>query len=122
MSDKSARMVVEVLRPSAVQLPDYQGQPGQLLMPGENSVESGYWAACEQHLVVRMWIDAGYLRAKGAGVAQPIITSLEALSAKDAIDKIERASKAKLLEAWRRDEDRKTVLAAIDKRLEALAE
>ncbi|MCT6926160.1 hypothetical protein [Metasolibacillus sp.] len=83
------------------------------VIPGANTLTEDEFAAFVQHPIVEWLIDNGEIIIP-EGQAEDNATSLKELNADDAIKLVKDTFSIEFLEQFKVDEDRKTVLAAID--------
>ena len=97
----------------------------------DNEVPDEYWAVAKEHPVLARFVESGDLVEAGVSAApaevevKPKATpsippNLDSMTAQDARDLVDGMDDAEVLSLWLKDEERKTVIRAIQKRLEEL--
>lgn len=84
---------------------------------GPNEVEENEWDKVKDHPLVKIWVEK-----KDIEIKEGSIKDVTKLHADEAIEVIEYTFDSKKLEEWKEKEDRKTVIAAIEKQLKELKE
>lgn len=84
---------------------------------GPNEVKKNEWEKVKEHPFIKLWLEDGTIEIKEGS-----IKDITKLNATDAIEVVEYTFNSKTLEKWLKEEDRKTVIAAIEKQLKELKE
>ena len=131
MSDSKPRnIVITVNRPSAVFLPgpskdaSYKVTPdiatGQMLLPGENDVNSAYWDDVKGNGTVKMYLACKILANRGVGKAQEIVDGLDEMTVSAASKFIKECTDVPQLMDWKAKSEKAGIQKAIDSRIAVL--
>lgn len=124
-------LVIEVKGAQAVELPSVAPkakggklvEPGfhpQMLIPGENDVDSTYWDKIKGNSAVKQYLACNILKNKGEGKAKPLIDSLDSLNTDVALRHIGRCDNVNVLNGWKSTTKNATYKKEIETRILAL--
>lgn len=92
-----------------------------ILMPGHNEVDEAAWKKAQEIELVRDYVRLGVLKPKATAPAAPgAQTTIATMKAGEAIEVVKKTVDKELLERWYAEDQRKGVLDAIEKQLEAV--
>lgn len=118
---ESKNIVITNTRPCLIEV---AAPPGSKwtgrLSPGENDVPEEDWAHARKNKAVRMYVEKGFLKNGGEGVAVPLSGGIDALDLDEAFRQIARCSSIETLNQWRESSEVSNLKKAIDARIKEL--